>query len=1082
MNSNIKTYTPSVNILRDYEKSLLYIPTENSNHAFKQIVSSKEIGTKSFCIIGAYGTGKSAFLLALEKSIKQKTTYFDPARLSNNGFMDFEIFNVIGDFTSISRIFIKKIYSSYREDISTENIVKQLNRYYKKIEEQGKGLLIVIDEFGKFLEYASKENTEFEMYFIQQLAEFANDASKNVILLTTLHQSFSSYAFGLSIAQQNEWSKTQGRLLEITFNEPVEQLLLLAAARISQENYPQKKKDSQIKAIVSTIRDAKVFPLRENLTEDIARKLYPLDILAAAVMTKALQEYGQNQRSLFTFIETGEFLGINDYDSRSNPFYNLSCVYDYLSFNYHSFLSSKFNPHFSLWSAIRIGIERVNNLFDELSNDALKIVKTIGLLNIFGLAGSKIDSNFLINYCIHAIGIDNAGEIINHLEKKQIIRFRKFNESYILFEGTDLDLEKELQEAGSKLQLQTTIVSYLERYFDFPVIPVKKYFFKTGTPRFFIFKLTDEPIISIKNDGKSDGVINLIFNELVDENAIKEASGISNDAILYGYYKDSSQLLNLINEIEKTNYVIENNKEDRVALKELDVLLNNSIEELNGLIKKTTQIDNSLTSWYYKGRLRKLDNSKQFHELLTQICEDVYKHTPQLKNELFNKNRLSSSITVAKRNLIKNIFDNFSKEDLGLAKDKYPAEKAIYFSLLKATGIHRIENGNFNFHDPTDKSFTGIWEVSEEFLRETKYGKRNLTDLIEILKSKPFKLKQGFIDIWMPIYLFIKRERIAIYGKEGFLPVLSSESLEIITRRPKEYKIKVYDLEGERLAFFNNYRKILNQIEHEKPGNESFLETIRPFIVFYKELTQYAKKTKNISETAINLRSAIESAKDPEELFFEQIPSALGFKLEDFDKRADILEEFTITLKSCIDELRMAQRKLINDIESFICNEIIGERLSFENYKNLLIKRYTKLREYELNPRQKSFHLRIISALDDRDAWLNSLSLIACGKSFEILEDHEISLLKKNLRDLFHELDNLCDLNLDEINQEMEEVLKLEVTSMVAGVKNRIIRLPKSKMRKVEKLVENLNSQLTDDNVMNLAILTKIIEKQLNEE
>ena len=88
-------------------------------------------------------------------------------------------------------------------------------------------LILVIDEFGKFLEYASQHSPEKELYFIQQLSEFANNPDHNIILLTTVHQNFDAYAFALSNAQKQEWTKVKGRFREITFNEPVEQLLFL---------------------------------------------------------------------------------------------------------------------------------------------------------------------------------------------------------------------------------------------------------------------------------------------------------------------------------------------------------------------------------------------------------------------------------------------------------------------------------------------------------------------------------------------------------------------------------------------------------------------------------------------------------------------------------------------------------------------------------------------------------------------------------------------------------------------------------------------------------------------------------------
>ena len=73
-----------------------------------------------------------------------------------------------------------------------------------------------------------KHNTESELYFIQLLSEWVNDTSIDALFITTLHQDFSTYGQELSKVKRDEWNKVKGRLRDIPFNEPVEQLLYLA--------------------------------------------------------------------------------------------------------------------------------------------------------------------------------------------------------------------------------------------------------------------------------------------------------------------------------------------------------------------------------------------------------------------------------------------------------------------------------------------------------------------------------------------------------------------------------------------------------------------------------------------------------------------------------------------------------------------------------------------------------------------------------------------------------------------------------------------------------------------------------------
>ena len=61
--------TTSVNIIRDTNRDLNYHPTPNAQRVADKLSSDFNLGKRSFNIIGSYGTGKSAFLWALQQSL-----------------------------------------------------------------------------------------------------------------------------------------------------------------------------------------------------------------------------------------------------------------------------------------------------------------------------------------------------------------------------------------------------------------------------------------------------------------------------------------------------------------------------------------------------------------------------------------------------------------------------------------------------------------------------------------------------------------------------------------------------------------------------------------------------------------------------------------------------------------------------------------------------------------------------------------------------------------------------------------------------------------------------------------------------
>ena len=171
-------FSPSTNIVRDTDKEINYIVTPNSKEVFNNIINNLKSGNKVFNLIGSYGTGKSTFLWALQQNLSQNNEYFVKLNGQFNGIHKFEFIKLIGDSKPLSEALLHTL--DFKNENPHEIAIEKLNEFYiNKCKKRGKFLFIIIDEFGKFLEYAAKGNLEKELYFIQQLAEYVNDESKN---------------------------------------------------------------------------------------------------------------------------------------------------------------------------------------------------------------------------------------------------------------------------------------------------------------------------------------------------------------------------------------------------------------------------------------------------------------------------------------------------------------------------------------------------------------------------------------------------------------------------------------------------------------------------------------------------------------------------------------------------------------------------------------------------------------------------------------------------------------------------------------------------------------------------------------
>jgi hypothetical protein len=1055
------SFSPSVNIIRDDHAKLDYHVTANGEKTVQDIFTNFQRGSHSFNLIGSFGTGKSAFLWALEKSLKGEDSYFETPFNGNTKFI-----KLIGEFKSLKNS-INDEFGIKKDYTGNQKLFDTIFKEYKKVQKSNGLLVIAIDEFGKFLEYASKNNPEDEIYFFQKLAEFVNNPDHNILLLTSIHQSFDSYGSKLEKTNRDEWRKVRGRFKDLTFNEPVEQLLYLASKSLEKEGKSNKTSIEE----VDFISRYSLFKTNEDFLEKISSSLAPLTPISAYTLAIALQVYGQNERSLFTFLNSPKFAEI----ANAQKSFKLFNLYDYLFEEFYSFLIDKSNPDYSKWSAAKNAIERAEVITELDIRLAEKFLKSLGLLSIFSRKGSKLSKEFFHSY--FSEGQHDIKDIIATLEKNKIIRFSSFDHSFKFTEGTDLDIEGAIRAAENKIDYSVDILSKLNAHFDFPLITAKSISYEKGTPRLFEFKLTNIPFDETP-ENEIDGFINLIFSETAfpDEELNNASLG---KPILIGRFLNTTGIFENLIEIEKTKKVLKDMKDenDRVAIKELESIIQHRESLLSHFVMDSLYTDK--VKWFANGQQVRISNKRDFNQRLSLISEKNYGESPAIQNELINRHKVSGSISSARKNLWRALVNNYDQKDLGFEDSKWPAEKTIYHTLLKNTGIHREENGLYNLYAPNAEDFESLWAASLNFLNDARETRKSLVSFIELLGKAPFKLKQGVIEFWVPTFLFINRGNFALYGDKGFVPYIDENILYMMTRNPKEFYVKSFELNNLRLNLFNKYRDFLQQDNKENIDTDSFIESIRPLLIFYRDLTDYSKNTKTISSEALKLREAISKAKDPEKTFFEDFPEALGYSLNELASDNKLFEEYIIDFQNKIQEIKSSFADLLNRFELFICYEVIGDKIEFPDYKDILQKRYESVKEHEALTKHKILLLRLNSPLNDRDSFLMSLGQALIGKSLSQIKDGDEILLKEKMLSITKELDNLVDLNKVEVD-ENETLVKLQLTTKKDGGKEEIIRVPKNQAEEMEKLISKFSSELNSYKNLKLPVLVSLLQRELN--
>lgn len=519
----------SVHLERDFytNENLLegYVVTATAREVLGRVVSALENNeaSKAWSLTGPYGSGKSAFALFTANLLgnseqaltlleqgdtslhKRFTDINGNGRFSSSGFCPVLISGErspislsllrglehgLTSFNGISRrnAPIPKIRTLLKaaekgtlpHSIEITKLFASATRQIKK--HGGTGLLLVIDELGKFLEYATHYPAQGDMFVLQTLAEYADRSEDTpLFLLTILHQAFERYAEHVVESQREEWAKVQGRFEDVPFTEPIEQVLRLVGTAL--ENRSEITGNVNFNSVIEL--GLRTQQLDDNDLIQLLENCLPLHPVVAFLIGPLFRRFAQNERSLFAFLSSSEPHGLQDflsnqhYDGNRLPMFSLPDLYDYLNITQGNKLYTSSNS--KKWAEIESAIMQLSNPSDL----TVKLIKTIGLLGIVSEPIPNLKaSEQLLRYALD----DNTeefdakfAETLAILKNRSIIIHRRYNDTFVLWGGSDIDIEAKLHEAETHIDRKVALGTNLSRYMSTRPLVARRHLFETGT-------------------------------------------------------------------------------------------------------------------------------------------------------------------------------------------------------------------------------------------------------------------------------------------------------------------------------------------------------------------------------------------------------------------------------------------------------------------------------------------------------------------------------------------------------------------------------------------------------------------------
>ena len=775
------------------------------------------------------------------------------------------------------------------------------------------GLFFIFDEFGKVFEEAYFNKKETDINLLQDLSEAASRSEKNPILfLGMLHQSFGNYVDDIhDVKTKNEFNKIQGRFTPMSFIEtPAAQLQLLSGAIMCDEklrpSYCKNNFDELISKGLSlslhTISGLSLDEFRQYVSA--AWPIHPLALLALPLL---FRRFGQNERSIFTFLASNEPHSFQSFinSSTTDCLLGLDWLFDYLIINYETQLSH--HPQGKIFL-------EANDILNSksLSEQEQTVVKVVAVLSSLGKQSNLKASSALIEYALGNIGCN-----LQKLLTQSILVYRKFSDSYGVWEGSDVDLIDCAERADKALgRSGFALAQPLREALPPRPIIAKRHSFRTGALRYFAVDYVDSPddlpqvLNNKKGIGDASGRILICFagSDATMDTFIEESKRLSaeNPAILFAVPKNIDELRAALYEVQRLKWIVDNTEElrdDRIAQREIDLRQAEAKQKVSQLRISLTDPRpaplGSACRWVWNGEQQEMTTGKDVSILLSKVCDALYPESPCVLNEMINKRTISGQAAAARNNLIKYLNRPAAVAQQFLGITGFPPDRSIYEGLLFQSGIHRKIDGVWQLAMPEKDNITNLyacWQKIEDivFSAETPIL---LKDLYALLSAPPYGMLDGIMPIILTAFYALNRKEVTLYQEGSFLPDPQDADFELLVRRPDLFAIAGAKIVGMR-------KKIVDRLAAGLNTDQAVSDIVRYLYKMLGSLSKYAKTTNAASEQTKNFRQAFEDAKSPEKLLFVDLPKVFGLSpiMAETGNDADF-EQYFNQLNHCLGEL-----------------------------------------------------------------------------------------------------------------------------------------------------------------------------------
>ena len=726
---------------------------------------------------------------------------------------------------------------------------------------------------------------------------------------------------------RDEWAKIQGRYIDLIVNTAGEEQIDLISRAIDSDHRPKKPGPlaTSVARLVHRDRANDVARLAEML--EACWPLHP--VVACLLGPISRRRFGQNQRSIFGFLNSSEPLGFQDFLNYAgeDELYGPDRLWDYLRANLEpSILAS---PDGHRWALAAEVIERC----EAIGGDALhiKLLKTIAVIDLFKERSGLVPNSELLRTCFPDTSAKALEKALSQLDTWSFTIFKKFLNARAIFAGSDFDIDAAVRAALD--EIDEIDFKELKALAGLQPILAKRHYHETGALRWFDVNVV--PVSGIVEFAArfvpQNGAIGQFLLAIPTEDESEEyaeylcrKAARHSDAwdIVVGISKRSWAIVPLARELFALHNVSNDHPElagDAVARREVSARL----ASLQALLE--TELHKAFDSavWFRKNHRPIRLRQAELNCIASELADRRFSASPRLHNELLNRHKPSSNAIAAQNILLRRMVLNEGEARLGI--EGFPAEGGVFASILEATRLYARNDSGWHFVAPVNGEdpcrLAPMWNAAFDYVKEHASRTVAISELFDLWRKPPFGVKDGIMPILAVAFVMSQRDKIAIYRDGIFRAKFDDVDVDYLAKDPSFIQLRWLDLGEVARRLLSGMAEIVRDLD--KSNELAHLEPIdvgRGLVAIYDQLPRWTTRTMRLSANAVRIRDLFKRARDPNQLLFNDIPGTLG---EDVSLATDKdLHRIIVNVRDGLEELVQAYPSMLHRLRDIMLSEL----------------------------------------------------------------------------------------------------------------------------------------------------------------